>query len=207
MDHPIVRFTNELMRVTDDLKQATAAAIRGRGRGVSSSGRARMVLRVMRRCSSSASASAALDVDPRPAIAQALRAGRFPLAAALVEQWEQRVLRSSGPASRQAAEVAEAQAHVAAASGDIKTGVVRWIVAARILRQHLAADDPELHAAVDNAHALWLKLDRAEALAFGLELAELRRSVDPSGRRLAEVQRRLELHTNAGDFLLRQPLR
>jgi hypothetical protein len=27
MEHPIVRFTNELMRLTDDLDQATAADI------------------------------------------------------------------------------------------------------------------------------------------------------------------------------------
>lgn len=135
-------------------------------------------------------------VDPRPAVAAAIGAGRFNEAGALISDWERELLRGLGPQSPELADVAEARAQCELAAGDPRRATERWILAAQIRMRHLPPDAPELLAAVDNAHALWSRLDPAEALPLGPALVELRRSLGDHGdphresaeRRLKQLQ-------------------
>jgi hypothetical protein len=134
--------------------------------------------------------------DPTPAVAEALQAGRFSEAGALVADWERYVLRAEGPQALQLADVAAVQAHIAVVAGQLDRGAERWIAAARQRLLWTAPDDPQVVEATNNAQFAWNRLTGPNAVILGTALVELQQKVGDAAR-LQAVERRLQLLRSA----------
>ena len=131
--------------------------------------------------------------DRRPAIAVELQAGRHHAAAALAAEWEREILRSVGRESAAMADVLEVQAHAAVLSGAVVRGAERWLATAEHRLKWQRPDDPQVQAAVDNAHSAWRKLEPTEAAELAPRLLAVREVVPGAdGRGLRALRKRLE---------------
>ncbi|MEE1782685.1 hypothetical protein PUR71_07080 [Streptomyces sp. SP17BM10] len=82
---------------------------------------------------------------------------------------------------RQADRVAELEAQLAAARGDIAASAVQYTALALARSQTVGPDHPSTHHAADRAHDLWHRIaDPQQALQAGRALLNLRQIVPPS---------------------------
>lgn len=141
--------------------------------------------------------------DPRAGIAAALHGRDLPRAAYLIADWERHLLRHQGPRAPQLADVAEAQAQLALAAGDLEQATERLIEAARLGMPHLPPDAAALTTAVDNAVAIWGRLPRDAALRHSAALLTLCRALPAGANRLRDVEARLAQLTERTGLLRR----
>ena len=128
------------------------------------------------------------------ASAQACRAGDLGGARRLAREAEEQAARAGGAGSAQAVAAREARAHLAHQSGDLTAAATLWRDAAEDRLALQVPDDPQVQAAVDNAHACWARIADPEIAAdLGPALLALRRKVPgPDGRALLAAERTLE---------------
>jgi len=143
------------------------------------------------------------DGVPRPhrsleellaASAAACQAGDLDAARRLAREAEERAAWSGGSGSAPAVAAREARAHLARLGGDLAAAAELWRDAAEDRLALQDPDDPEVRAAVDNAHACWARITDPRAAADqGPALLALRRKVPgPDGRGLLAAERQLE---------------
>jgi hypothetical protein len=128
------------------------------------------------------------------ASAEACRAGDLEAARRLARGAEEQATWAGGSGSAPAVAAREARAHLAHQSGDLTAATELWRDAAEDRLALQQPDDPQVRAAVDNAHACWARIaDPTAAAELGPALVALRRRVPgPGGRALLAAERQLE---------------
>jgi hypothetical protein len=142
--------------------------------------------------------------DPRADIAAALHAGDHPRAAFLIASWERELLRHQGPRAPELADIADAQAQLALAGGDLGQAAARLIEVARLRMQVFPPHAEQVAVAVDNATAIWGRLPRETALQHSGQLLALCRAMPPGTGRLEAVEQRLAQLTKKTGLLRRR---
>ncbi len=134
--------------------------------------------------------------DPRPAIAEAMRAGHHHAAAELAAQWERVVLRSAGRESALMGDVLEVQATAAAAAGATVRAAERWIATAQHRLGWGHPGDQAVRLAVRNGLHCWRQLDDDEPqlAELGARLAAVLRAIDREQSAAGVEERLADLH-------------
>ncbi|MBC3839831.1 hypothetical protein GXW82_05100 [Streptacidiphilus sp. 4-A2] len=125
--------------------------------------------------------------------ATAYRGGNLGAALRLAGEAEEQATLTDGVGSVQAIAAREVQAHLAHLGGALPAAAELWRAAAEDRLAFQTPDDPEVIAAVDNAHACWARItDPGTAVELGPALVALRREVPgPGGRGLLAAERQL----------------